>query len=35
MIKHAIAIDFDGSFVAWVGNLLSPTGKYIIYADDE
>jgi hypothetical protein len=35
MIKNSISIDFDGPFAVWVGTLLPPDGKYIVFGDEE
>lgn len=35
MLKNAITIDFDGIFASWVGTILSPSGSYIIYAEED
>jgi hypothetical protein len=35
MIKNAVAIDFDGMFAIWVGTLLPPDRKFILYCEQE
>ena len=35
IIKGSICIDFQGGFASWVGTLLNPKNRFVIYADDE
>ena len=35
IIKGSLCIDFQGGFASWVGALLNPKNRYIIYANDE
>jgi hypothetical protein len=35
MIKNSVAIDFDGTFAVWVGTLLPPNGKFILFCEEE